>query len=85
MHKSKIAVLKARSLVSLSDVRMTKNLLRGLNENPQGRWVQLLVHKDEGRGPHSSIFGRQLHNIFSPFLSLRLLTVTVTRVANGGG
>ena len=44
-----------------------------------------MLTKGEGRGPHSSIFGRQLQHIFSPFLFLRLLAVSVTGVACGGG
>ena len=63
---------------------MTKNFVRGLG--PRGPRVQSLVHKDEGRGPHSSIFGRQLHHIFFLLLPpLRLLKVRVHGVACGGG
>ena len=57
------------------NVKMTKNFLRELaiclTKTPRGPRVQTLVHKGEGRGPHSSIFGRQLHHTFFSFSHLQ--------------
>ena len=81
--KARLQSLQCARLSPCRNVRMTKNFIRGLG--PRGPRVQSLVQNGEGRVHTLRFLAGNSTTFFSPFLLLRLLTVSVLGVACGGG